>query len=450
MPNIYSGATPSQVAADLAPLLDFQPDGLPLADLERLLHDRLMPHLIRYDQPQFQSMFNAYPSAEASYGAQIALETNQGVTNWQVSPGGAMLEDLCGRALCQLFGLGISADATFMYAGTYANQQALYLALHRFAERQGFNLAEKGIAGFEQPEKLRCLVSADAHFSIKQACRMLGLGEQAIHSLPLDDNRRIDIAKTESIISSLAEDHHIFCIIATTGTTSTGSIDPVEPLLPLRDQLGAWLHVDGAYGFAYQLVPEYAPLFTGVAQADSITWDPHKQLGVPIPNSLLFVKDGGDFGRMSINAGYFNRAEDSEPNPGLKSPPTTRPFSALPLVTALRGRGLTQTIADLRQPLVAMRHLYAYLAQHPRFQPCHQPDTGILCLQHIPATPLDDAELSAHHRRLYEMTMASGQRTISTTSLNGQTVLRLVSVSPTTHVHHLKETVDFVDTIAAT
>ena len=201
--RLYSGATPAQVADDLAPLVDFQRRGMPLDELQTLLDQRLLPHLMRYDSPSFQSMFNAFPSEAAQLGAILALAVNQGVTNWQVSPGGAILEELCGRALCDLFGLAPSSDATFLYSGTYANQEALYLALHRHAERCGFNLAEQGVADFEHPERLAVLISEDAHFSVKHAVRMLGLGERSIVRLPLDSQRRIDVAKAEAIVAGL-------------------------------------------------------------------------------------------------------------------------------------------------------------------------------------------------------------------------------------------------------
>ena len=255
-PQLYSGATPAQVAKDLAPLLDFQRQGLPLDELQALLDQRLLPHLMRYDSPTFQSMFNAFPTDEAQLGAQMALATNQGVTNWQVSPGGAMLEELCGRALCDLFGLASTADATFLYSGTYANQEALYLALHRHAERAGFDLAEQGIMGFEHPQRLAVLISEDAHFSIKHAVRMLGLGEQSIVRLPLDGQRRIDVAAANALVAELGDRREIVCIVTTAGTTSTGAVDPIDPLADLCQRTGAWLHVDGAYGYAYQLVPE--------------------------------------------------------------------------------------------------------------------------------------------------------------------------------------------------
>ena len=57
---IYSGASPEEVAEDLKPLVDFQDDGLSFQTLEKLIQDRLLPHLMNYEHPGFQSMFNFY------------------------------------------------------------------------------------------------------------------------------------------------------------------------------------------------------------------------------------------------------------------------------------------------------------------------------------------------------------------------------------------------------
>jgi L-2,4-diaminobutyrate decarboxylase len=444
---IYSGAAPDQVAADLAPLLDFQEEGLPLAELEAMIATRLLPHLMRYDRPQFQSMFNAFPGAEARLGAEIALRTNQGVTNWQVSPGGATLEELCARALCRLFGLGEEAEATFMYSGTYGNQQALYMALHRHAQGHGFDLAQEGIAGFAAPERLAILVSESAHFSLRHAVRILGLGERSLVTLPMNEQWRVDAHQLQDAVHALAAEREIVCLVATAGSTSTGAVDPLAAMAALAEETGAWLHVDGAYGYAYKLVPEWSSLFAGDGLADSITWDPHKQLGAPIPNSLLFVRRRADFGRMALHSDYFNRAEDREPNPGLKSPPSTRPLSALPLVAILRGQGLRQVIAGLRVPLVAIRTLAEDLQNQRDFEPLHWPDTGILCFRYV-GESLAEERLDAIQRRLYQAVMASGRRTISLTKLGGKQALRLVTISPQTSIADLRETIEELRRIA--
>jgi L-2,4-diaminobutyrate decarboxylase len=440
---LYSGATPEQVAADLAPLLAFEEAPMPLEEVQTLVTQTLLPHLMRYDLPHFQSMFNAAPEPGALLGGRIALETNQGVTNWQVSPGGAMLEELCGRALCRLFGLNPGADATFMYAGTYANQQALYMALHRFGERAGVDLAQEGVAGLPQPEKLAILISGDAHFSFRHAARMLGLGERSLIPLPVDRERRIDLAASRRLLAEKHGDRAIVCVVGTSGTTSTGAIDPLDGLADLAEESGAWFHVDGAYGYAYALVPAWADRFAGAKRADSITWDPHKQMGVPIPNSVLFARDGRDFGRMALYSGYFNQKEVTEPNPGLKSPPSTRPLSALPLVTSIRARGLGGVVADLAGHLHAIQELADAIDHLPDVERLHTPDTGILCFRITPAH-LSPAGVDELQPWLYQETLRRGERTVSLTTLDGRPALRLLAVSPQVTGPALIETVDYL------
>lgn len=426
--RVFSGASPQQVAADLETLVDFQEAGLSLEALRDLIDSRLTPHLMRYDLPAFQSMFNSFPEKGARFGAGVALAYNQGVTNWQVSPGGATLEELCCKALCRLFGFGPDSDATFMYCGTYANQQAVYLAIHKLAEEKGFDFAKDGLKGFESPQRLKILTSADAHFSVRHAVRMLGLGEDCLIPLSVDKNRRMQPREVHQVIESLPGESEPFCVITTAGTTSTGSVDPVRPISAICEDKGIWLHVDGAYGLAYSLVPEWKHLFDGVELADSVSWDPHKQMGVPIPNSILFVRRREDFGRMALFSDYFNIEASAAPNPGLKSPPSTRPFAALSLVATIRHQGLTRIIERLRSPLLAVKTAYEQLLGNPDIQLMHKPDTGIICFRIVPQG-IDPEQLNLLQRHIYDTIISEGTRSISITSLDGMTVLRLLAVS---------------------
>jgi L-2,4-diaminobutyrate decarboxylase len=437
---IYSGASPEKVAGDLQPLVDFQEEGLSLQKLQELINDRLIPHLMRYDHPGFHSMFNFFLEEGAELGAKIALDYNQGVTNWQVSPGGAALEELCCQALCRLFGMGPEAEATFMYSGTYANQEALYLALHRKAEKCGFDLPQKGLNGFDDPTRLRVLASRDAHFSLKHAVRILGLGEKSLVPLDVDTNRRLDVNRMKETTEQMRQTEDIFCVVATAGTTSTGSVDPVLPVAEICRDLDGWLHVDGAYGLAYSLIPELKNLFSGMEQADSVSWDPHKQFGVPIPSSILFVKRKEDFNRMAIFSEYFNRRDDPRPNPGLKSPPSTRPLTALSLVTSLRYQGTKRVVQRLETPILAIRELAEKLENETDIEIIHQPDTGILCFRLIPEG-FPEEELNRLQEHIYERIISGGERTLSITKLDEKTVLRLVAVSPSVTSQALMDTV---------
>ncbi len=447
--RLWSGATPEKVSRDLSVLVDFADEGLPLHELEEMLADRLLPHLIRYGLPSFHSLFNMMPEEGALHGARLALEWNQGVTNWQVSPGGAVLEELCCRALGRLFGLDEGAEGTVMYSGTYANQQALYMALHRQAEKAGFNLAERGVKGFSDPGRLAVITSTESHFSLRHAVRMLGLGEDALVTVGVDGNRRMDAGRLREVLTDVSGERDVFCIVATAGTTSTGSVDPIGEVADICSLEGIWLHVDGAYGLAYQLVPEWSHLFNGIELADSLSWDPHKQFGVPIPSSLIFARKSADLRRMAIFSSYWNLPDTDEPNPGLKSIPSTRPLTALPIVTSLRFLGLKGVIERLRAPLEVIRETHRLLDSEPDMECLHEPDTGILCFRIRPeGVPEERLDQLQHH--IYDTILRDGRRSISISDMDDASILRLVVLSPTVTVESVRETITEVRNIAET
>jgi L-2,4-diaminobutyrate decarboxylase len=426
--QLHAGFSPEQIADALRPLVEFRTEGMSLDGVASLVSERLEPHLMAYDAPAFQSMFNGVVEPGAALGAEAALRWNQGVTNWQVSPGGAVLEELAAKALVRLFGLRAEAGATFMLAGSYANQQGLYMALHRYAQRRGFDFAERGLVGFEDARRLAVVVTRETHFSIRHAVRTLGLGEQSLVYAEVDERRKIDARRLRDEMRTVAAERDLFAIVTTAGTTSTGAIDPLDAVANWANEQRIWMHVDAAYGLAYKLVPEYAPLFAGIERADSIAWDPHKQMGVPIPSSVLFAGNEADFQRMGVFSAYFNRAEGRYPNPGLKSVPSTRPLAARPRVTSIFDQGLAGLTERLRAPLHAIHDFAAFLAREPDIEVAHAPDLGVLAFRFVVANATDDA-MNRLNRDIFEAVQRTGERSISITELDGRAMLRVVAVS---------------------
>jgi aromatic-L-amino-acid decarboxylase len=212
-------------------------------------------------------------------------------------------------------------------------------------------------------------------------------------------------------------------------------------------ELGAWLHVDGAYGLAFYLIPEKKHHFSGLKLADSACWDPHKQFGVPIPNSILFAQRKEDFNRMAIFGEYFNREDDMEPNPGLKSPPSTRPLSALPLVATFRYQGMKNILERLSTPLNIIGSLAEELTKTADIEVCHQPEGGLLCIRVKPEGSSTE-NLDQIQRVVYERIKKEGKRSISMTRLAGRTVLRIVVLTPHVSLNDLLETIKVIRNIA--
>jgi L-2,4-diaminobutyrate decarboxylase len=89
---------------------------------------------------------------------------------------------------------------------------------------------------------------------------------------------------------------------------------------------------------------------------------------------------------------------------------------------------------------MAIRSLADALKEQPDVEVLHEPETGILCLR---MTPMGSAQqdLDALQKHIYQQVMRSGERSISMTSLDGVTALRLVVVSPHTTYQDLMETI---------
>lgn len=99
------------------------------------------------------------------------------------------------------------------------------------------------------------LVASTAHYSIKKAAQVLGLGRDNVHAVPVDSRFRVDVNKMrEQILRARAQGRNPFCVIATLGSTEEGAIDPIHDIVDMRvdleknHNLSFWLHVDGAWG----------------------------------------------------------------------------------------------------------------------------------------------------------------------------------------------------------
>ncbi|MBE9176956.1 hypothetical protein IQ225_19410, partial [Synechocystis salina LEGE 06155] len=97
--------------------------------------------------------------------------------------------------------------------------------------------------------------SGAAHYSIRKAAELLGLGSEAVVQVEMDENFRLSIVDLKNKINQAIKDKRaIIAVIGMIGTTEEGSVDPIHEILKLRQifeskqRQSFWLHVDGAWG----------------------------------------------------------------------------------------------------------------------------------------------------------------------------------------------------------
>lgn len=225
------------------------------------------------------------------------------------------------------------AEGVFAPGGSLSNLIAMLVA--RDHALQG--ASDRGVSG----ARLGVYTSEDSHYSIPKAAAIIGIGRSSVRSIPVDDlgRMRVDLLR-RAIERDISEGVVPVMVNATSGTTVPGSFDPIRDIAGVTKDLGVWLHVDGAFGGSVILSRSHRDLLDGSELADSIAWDAHKMMGIPLTCSVaLFRERGRAAASLAENAEYLFQQDDDDLNPGTRSLQCGRRNDAIKLWAAWQRQG---------------------------------------------------------------------------------------------------------------
>lgn len=345
---------------------------------------------------------------------------NNSVAVAEMSPIATAIEKEVIRWMSGLAGYPETAAGTTVSGGSAANLTALLAARARWASDTA-NASRVPIV----------VTSADAHYSTARAAAILGIPAADVVKIPTDDAHRMDVGGLEETLAAIEarEDAGILAIVATAGSTATGAFDRLDEIALLRDRFRTWLHVDAAHGASVLLSDELRHLVTGIERADSIAWDPHKMMFMPLSLGVILVRDGIWLRRAFVaDAPYlFHAGAD---NLGEMTIQCSRRTDAVKLWLVLRSQGLAPIVEAMTRVTALTRALYERLLESSDFEPLHEPELNILCFRR---KGLDDEQTAALRDRLIH----SGRAWITTTILRGERVLRVTMMNPATTEKHI-------------
>ena len=245
-----------------------------------------------------------YASTDApGLAAELVLATlNTNLHVYAVSPALTVIEKSMARMLAGLFGLrGEHSGGVSMQGGAASNLTSMLIARNTM-----FPIVKAyGMAALPRP--LVLFTSAESHFSVSSAAVSLGLGANSIRSIVVDGVGAMDASALESSVQeAIAAGHEPFYVSATAGTTVRGAYDPLVAIGEVCQKYKLWLHIDAAWGGSAILSQKHRWKLEGSDLADSITFNPHKMMGVPVTCSFLLGKDLRKFyASNSLSAGYL-------------------------------------------------------------------------------------------------------------------------------------------------
>ena len=239
--------------------------------------------------PNYYGLFNPAPTTMSIAADTLVAAFNPQLAAWSHSPFANEIEQFLVRALGGRFGYDPAAtDGVFCSGGAEANHTAVLTALGRaFPE-----YLERGARALDREPVL--YVSSESHHSVLKAARVSGLGMQAVREVLADETLRLDVAELRATIArDRAEGRAPFLVVATAGTTSAGVVDPIDAIARVAEEEGLWVHVDAAWGGAAALSRKLRPVLEGIERTDSITFDAHKWLSVPMGAGLFLTRHPG-------------------------------------------------------------------------------------------------------------------------------------------------------------
>ena len=360
-----------------------------------------------------------------------------------------------------------SSLGAFTAGGTTANLTALRVARNMlFKPRNGFyGVEEDGMAAAMKEydaDRAVVLVSRRAHFSIEKAWGILGAGSRNVIPVDVDEQHRVDTQKLESMIKEFRKDGKtlVAAVVGIAGTTETGSVDPLEKIGDICARHSVHFHVDAAWGGPVLLSDRYGHLMDGIARADSVTIDCHKQFYMPMTSGMVFFKDPWAMDSVAYYSNYVNRRGSVDI--GIKTLEGSREANSLILDSALKIMGSRGYALMIDHGIDIARTFADEIEKRPLFQLVVPPELNIVTYRIVPERMTKELQSTNpdHRRRVNDIVSEinrnvqrkqreRGKSFVSRTRLkispedeNTSVVLRSVLMNPMTDIHILREILD--------
>lgn len=355
------------------------------------------------------------------------------------------------------------ALGSFCSGGTIANLTALWAARNNvLAPREGFaGIGQEGLlAGMQHYgyQGLAVLVSERGHYSLSKAADILGIGRRSMIPIETDANNKMRIDLLEQKCDELAARNiKVMALIGIVGTSETGSVDPLDAIANIAQQRGIHFHVDSAWGGPTLFSSRHRSLLKGIERADSVTFDAHKQLYVPMGAGICVFKNPATLSSVEHHAEYIIRKGSKDL--GIHTVEGSRPGMAILVHSGLHiiGRQGYELLID--QGIQKARAFADMIKANEDFELISEPELNILTYRYVPADiqrALQDAppslrsevndQLNVLTKRIQKIQRGYGRSFVSRTKLNPHKhgrdpviVFRAVLANPLTTLDILRE-----------
>jgi aromatic-L-amino-acid decarboxylase len=406
-----------------------------LADVDRII----VPGMVHWGHPSFLAYFGWTVTGPSILGEIVTAPLNVNAMTWRTSPAATELETVVIDWLRQWLGLSAEFGGVVYDTASVGVMHALAVAREEEAPfTRKLGLTSRGLPRF------RVYTSDQAHSSAEKAAIALGLGEENVVRVASDSDFRMNVtALREAVARDLADNLKALAVIATVGTTSTASVDPIPEIAKVSRENNIWLHIDGAYGGGFALLPEFKSLTEGWAEADSIVINPHKTLFVPLDFSVLYVRNIDRLRKVFTLVPEYLRGDtiEAEKNYMDYGIQLGRRFRALKAWVIWRSFGREGMVAFMREQLRLARLFAEWVKGSRDFELSAPVSMGVVCFRFVagPGSSIPETKVDSVNSKIVEQVNESGNAYLTQTKLRGRTVIRIGLGNVLTTERHVRD-----------
>jgi glutamate/tyrosine decarboxylase-like PLP-dependent enzyme len=387
-------------------------DSVPAGEALDFVADLLQKTQVHTPHRSYYGLFNPNPTTMGIAGDALTAAFNPQLAAWSHNPAACEIEQHLLREIGSRFGYDRAEVAgSFTSGGAEANHSGLLCALASTFPEFG----ELGVAAIDGRPTL--YVTAESHHSFAKAARLCGLGTDAVRAVEVDDRFVMDPA---DLARRVAEDRAAgarpFFVVATMGTTNAGLLDPLDAIHEIAVRDGLWLHADAAWGGGAALAPELRGHLGPIERADSITFDAHKWMSVPMGAGVFLTRHREAPERtFSIRTDYMPVLGTDVVEPHLTTMQWSRRFIGLKVFLSLAVAGWDGYAAAIRHQARMADHLRDGL-ESEGWRVVNETPLPTVCWIDAQSTDRSSERLAAICKNVVD----SGAAWISTTKIAGR------------------------------
>lgn len=402
----------------------------------------IIENSIHLHNPKYIGHQVSAPLPITSLAAMVSAMLNNGMAVYEMGPAASALEKWIAAKFAQLLGFEKTADGIITSGGTLATLTAMLAARKMKA---GDDIWKNGSSG-----NLALMVSAQAHYCVDRAARIMGFGEKGVIKIPVDNQYKLRVDLLEEYLDKAKADGlKVIAVIGSACSTSTGTYDDLVETGKFCQAHNLWFHVDAAHGGGAIVSGKYKSLLKGVEHADSVIIDFHKMLMNPALSTLLMFKNGQvSYLTFNQKANYlWKKNEDEEWYNYAK-----RTFECTKLMMSLKFYSIVQAygfeIFDKHVTyLYDLGKQFAELIKKRKsFELAVEPMSNIVCFRFVGNFQVE--ELNELNARIRQEILEKGEFYIVQTELDSKIFLRTTLMNPLTETRHLVELLDEIENLA--